>query len=209
MQKRSDAEECFLGSYGGSSDAVSRIFIWYHAWNATALMGYGTSYRPKKNDPYTDAANGSDPDVYKLNNGDTTHARVSFAAGAQTFSTIDDATGTETLYSSKTVSTDIDTGRTLYLFAKHDDDSGSPKTPAASRFYFLKIWQGNSDGTNMRLVRDFKPVKLTNGLVVLWDFVNDVPYVPKSTTAPYSDTTFPVVGPDGAPIRDGMMIFLR
>ena len=208
MQK-STSEECFLGSYGGSSDDVSRFYVWYHAWGYNVGLGYGTYYRPKKNDPYTDAANSSDPDVYMLRNGDTTHARVSFAVGAQTFSAIDDATGEETLYSSKTSSTNVDTGRMLYLFAKNDNAAGNPTYPAASRFYYLKIWQGDSDGSNMQPVRDFRPVKLTNGLVVLWDFVNDVPYVPKSTTAPYNDTTFPVVGPDGAPIRDGIMLILR
>ena len=209
MQKRSDAEECFLGSYGGSSDAVSRCFMWYHGWNATALLGYGTSYRPNKNDPYTDAANGSDSNAYKLNNGDTTHARISFAVGAQTFHAIDDATGEENLYSSKTSSTNVDTGRTLYLFAKHDSDAGTPGTPAASRFYFLKLWQGDADGSNMQLVRNFRPVKLTNGLVVLWDIVEKKPYVPKSTTSPYYDTTFPVVGPDGDLIRAGLWIIIR
>ena len=208
MQK-STSEECFLGSYGGSSDGVSRFYVWYHAWGYNVGLGYGTYYRPEKNDPYKDAANSSDPDVYMLRNGDTTHARVSFAVGAQTFSAIDDATGEETLYSSKTSSTNVDTGRMLYLFAKNDNAAGNPTYPAASRFYYLKIWQGDSDGSNMQPVRDFRPVKLTNGLVVLWDFVNDVPYVPKSTTAPYNDTTFPVVGPDGAPIRDGMIMILR
>ncbi len=209
MQKASNAEEAFLASYGGSSDAASRCYMWYHAWGFNVGLGYGTYYRPKKNDPYTDATNSSDPDVYMLNNGDTTHARVSFAVGAQTFSTIDDATGTETLYSSKTSSTNVDTGRTLYLFAKHDSDAGTPASPAASRFYFLKLWQGNSDGTNMRLVRDYRPVMLTNGLVVLWDFANSEPYVPKSTTAPYNDTTFPVVGPLGAEIGAGSTIIIR
>ena len=209
LQKDSNAEECFLGSYGGSSDGVSRCYIWYHGWNATALLGYGTSYRPKKNDPYTDAANGSDSNVYKLNNGDTTHARVSFAVGSQTFYTIDDATGEETLYSSKTSSINVDTGLTMYLFAKNDDDSGKPKSPAASRFYFLKIEQGKSDGTEMQLVRNYRPVKLTNGLVVLWDFANNEPYVAKSTTAPYNDTTFPVVGPDGAEIAAPFTIVVR
>ena len=209
MQKASNAEECFLGSYGGSSDAVSRCFMWYHGWNATALLGYGISYRPKKNDPYTDAENGSDPDVYKLISGDTTHARVSFAVGAQTFSTIDDATGTETLYSSKANSISVDTGRNLYLFAKHDDDAGTPKTPAASRFYWLKIWQGDADGSNMQLVRNYKPVRLSNGLVVLWDFVEKKAYVPQSTTAPYNYTTFPVVGPDGEEIHPGLLVILR
>ena len=115
----------------------------------------------------------------------------------------------DALYSSKTSSTNVDTGRTLYLFAKHDSDAGTPASPAASRFYWLKLWQGNADGTNMRLVRNYRPVKLSNGLVVLWDFVNNEPYVPKSTTAPYADTTFPVVGPDGAEITAGLTILIR
>jgi hypothetical protein len=197
MQKDSQHEECFLGSYGGSSDEVSRFLMWYHAWGYNVGLGYGTYYRPKNNDPYTDAENWEDPDVYMLYPGDTTHARVSFAVNSQTFSAINDDTGTETNYSSKASSVNVDTGRTLYLFAKHDSDAGTPITPAASRFYWLKLWQGDADGDNMQPVRDFRPVKLTNGLVVLWDFVEDKPYVPKSTTAPYYDTSFPKVGPNG------------
>ena len=205
----STSEECFLGAYGGESDSVSRFYMWYHAWGATAGLGYGTYWRPKNNDPYTVASNASDPDVYKQNVGDTTHALVSFAVGSQTFSTIDDATGTPTLYSSRTISDTVDTGRTMYLFAKNDSNAGTPVSPAGSRFYWLKIWQGNSDGTGMQLVRNYRPVKLSNGLVVLWDFANDVPYIPKSTTAPYNYTTFPVVGPDGAEIKDGMTVIIR
>jgi len=129
--------------------------------------------------------------------------------GSQTFSTIDDATGTETLYSSRTLSDNVDTGRTMYLFAKNDNNAGNPISPAGSRFYWLKILQGDSNGNNMLLMRDFRPVRLSNGLVVLWDFANNVPYLPKSTTAPYNYTTFPVVGPDGAEIRAGMMITIR
>jgi hypothetical protein len=44
---------------------------------------------------------------------------------------------------------------------------------------------------------------------VLWDFVEKKAYVPQSTIAPYDYTTFPVVGPDGAEIRDGLMIIVR
>ena len=202
-----DGEQCFLGSYGGSSNP--RLYFWYHAWGYTLGIAYGDYYRPKKNDPNTDAENSADPDVYNLNKGDTTHARVSFAVGAQTFSAIDDATGTETLYSSKTLSTNVDTGRTLYLFAKNDNNSGTPAQPAESRFYFLKLWQGNPDGSNMHLVRYYRPVRLTNGLVVLWDFVEKKPYMPQSTTSPYDYTTFPVVGPDGAEIKASLIIRLR
>jgi hypothetical protein len=48
-----------------------------------------------------------------------------------------------------------------------------------------------------------------NGLVVLWDFVENKPYVPKSTTAPYNDTTFTVVGPDGDRIYTGTRMIIR
>ena len=205
MQKRSDVEECFLGSFGNDA----RFYVWYHAWGATAGIGYGEYWRPKNNDPYTVAANSSDPDVYKLNSGDTTHARVSFAVSSQTFTAIDDDTGTESLYSSRTLSDEVNTDRNLFLFAKNDSDAGTPVSPAASRFYFLKLWHGDADGSNMRLVRNYKPVKLSNGLVVLWDFVEKKAYVPQSTTAPYNYTTFPVVGPDGNPILQGLAISIR
>ena len=91
----------------------------------------------------------------------------------------------------------------MYLFAKNDNASGEPKSPAASRFYFLKIWQ---DGN---LVRSYRPVMLTNGVVALWDFVNREAYLPKSTTAPYNYTIFPVVGPTGAEIKAGLMIIIK
>lgn len=207
LQKDSTVEECFLGSFGASGDV--RFYMWYHAWGATAGIGYSVYWRPKNNDPYTVAANSADPDVYTLPKNTTTHGRVSFAVGSQTFKTIDDATGTETLYSSRDLSANIDTGRTMYLFAKNDADSGAPKSPAASRFYFLKIEQGDSDGSNMALVRNYRPVKLSNGLVVLWDFANNVPYLPKSTTAPYNYTTFPAVGPDGERIYTSTRITVR
>jgi hypothetical protein len=147
--------------------------------------------------------------VYKQNVGDTTHARISFAVGLQTFTAIDDATGIETLYSSRNLSDNVDTGRTMYLFAKNDADSGTPKTPAGSRFYWLKIEQGNSDGTGMRLVRNLKPVKLSNGLVVLWDSVEKKAYPVQSTTSPYNYTFFPVVGSDGEKIAEAFMMIVR
>ena len=201
MQKSSD-EECFLGAFGNNG----RFYLWYHASGYAAGLGYGATYwRPVTTDP-TKAGAWNDKDLYPLKSGDTTHARVVFKEGSQTFTAINDETGDETLWTSLSLSGDFNSSRNLYLFAKNDSDAGTPKTPAASRFYFLKIWQGNSDGTGMQLVRNYKPVRLTNGLVALWDFENDVPYLPKSTTAPYNYTTFPVVGPDGAEIRAGLMI---
>ena len=126
---------------------------------------------------------------------------MSFAAGSQTYTAIDDATGTEKLWSSRTDSAAVDTGRSLYLFARNND--GAPDGFCMGRLYFLKLWQ------NGTLVRDFKPVRLWNGLVVLWDFVNNEPYLPQSKTAPYNYTTFPVVGPDGDRIYTSTRIVVR
>ena len=202
-----DGEQCFLGCYGGSSNP--RYYFWYHAWGYTLGIAYGSYWRPKNNDPYSDAENSSDPNVYKLKKDDTTHARISFVVGAQTFYAINDDTGEATLYSSKTLSSNVNTGRNLYLFAKNDNNAGTTLQPAESRFYFLKIWQGDANGSNMRLVRYFRPVKLSNGHVVLWDSVEKKVYRPKSTTAPYNYTTFPVVGPDGAQIRKSLSVVVR
>ena len=71
------------------------------------------------------------------------------------------------------------------------------------------MYQGDANGSNMRLVRNFKPVRLSNGLVVLWDFVENKAYPAQSTTSPYDYTFFSAVGPDGEEIKDGMMIIIR
>ena len=104
-------------------------------------------------------------------------------------------------------STAYDTNLSMYLFACHQN--GSPTYPGSYRFYGLKLWQGNADGSNLQLLRDFKPVKLSNGVVVLWDFQNNEPYLPQSTTAPYNYTTFPAVGPDGERIYTRTRVIIR
>ena len=101
----------------------------------------------------------------------------------------------------------IDTGLNLYAFAVNMD--GLPKYPGKARLYSLKLSQGSADGSNMLLVRNFKPVKLSNGLVVLWDFQNKQAYLPQLVSNPEIYTQFPVVGPDGAKIRAGLIISLR
>ena len=104
-------------------------------------------------------------------------------------------------------SDNINTGYNLYLFAMNQD--GSPTYAGQARLYYLKLYQGNSDGSNMKLVRNLKPVRLTNGLVVLWDFVEKKAYLPQLVSAPGTYAQFPVVGPDGEAIRDGLMIVVR
>jgi hypothetical protein len=44
---------------------------------------------------------------------------------------------------------------------------------------------------------------------VLWDFVEKKAYLPQLVSAPGTYAQFPVVGPDGEAIRDGLVIILR
>ena len=65
---------------------------------------------------------------------------------------------------SGTSSTDIQTGRPMYLYA--ENVCGSPDYYSYVRIYSLKIWQ---DGA---LVRDYVPVIADNGAPYLWDKVS-------------------------------------
>ena len=104
-------------------------------------------------------------------------------------------------------SDNINTGYNLYLFAMNQD--GSPTYAGKARLYYLKLYQGDSDGSNMKLVRNLKPVRLSNDVVVLWDFVEKKAYRPQLVSSPGNYTTFTSVGADGEAIRDGLMIILR
>jgi len=174
LRPDSGGEECLLGAIGSASD--SRFYMWYHGNTYTLGLGYGGSYwRPSLNDPTKPAAQWGEgyEDVYRLRCGDTTHARVSFAKGAQSFTAVNDTTGGWTLYSSLTHSGNVDTERNLYLFARNNN--GTPDAFAKSRLYWMKLKQ---DG---RLVRKFQPVRLKNGLVGLWDHVEGKTYLPKTS----------------------------
>ncbi|MBQ3343027.1 MAG: hypothetical protein IJG84_14095 [Kiritimatiellae bacterium] len=152
-------DECVIGA---RSDADTRFFLWYHASGHALGLGYGGTYwRPVTTDP-TKAGAWNDANLYPLNYGDTTHARVSFAAGSQTFTAINDETGAEKTWTSLSISGDVNIGANLYLFARNDN--GKPDAFSSSRIYFLKIWQ---DGY---LVRDFRPC-LKNGVAGLYDDV--------------------------------------
>jgi hypothetical protein len=61
----------------------------------------------------------------------------------------------------------------------------------------------------MELVRNFKPVQLSNGLVALWDFKNKKAYLPQLVSSPGTYTQFPVVGGTGDKITVGMQVFIR
>ena len=181
-----DGEECFLGVR--DSNGNHRFFMWYHAAKDTLGLGYGGSYwRPSKNDPDTPAAQWSVgyENVYRLYYDTTTHAKVEFSTGSQKVTTINDSTGEQTVISRQTIADDIDTGKALYVFARNNN--GTADSFAKSRLYWLKIKQ---DGA---YVRKLQPVRLKNGLVGLWDFVEEKTYLPKTATGGFA--AFSAVGP--------------
>ena len=181
-----DGEECFLGVR--DSNGNHRFFMWYHAGKDTLGLGYGRSYwRPSKDDPDTPAAQWSVgyENVYRLYYDTTTHAKVEFSTGSQKVTTINDSTGEQTVISRQTIADDIDTGKALYVFARNNN--GTADSFAKSRLYWLKIKQ---DGA---YVRKLQPVRLKNGLVGLWDFVEEKTYLPKTATGGFA--AFSAVGP--------------
>ena len=172
-----DVEECFLGSVTASWQ-TERFYMWYHRTKFALGLGYGSEYwTPSLKDPTAKVSDwnpATNSDAYPLPNGTKTHARVSFAAGSQRVVVVNDATGAGTVVADRALADDIDTGRNLYLFA--NNNNGSADSFAKSRLYWLKIKQ---DGA---YVRKFQPVRLKNGLVGLWDFVEEKTYLPKTST---------------------------
>ncbi len=183
--KDTDSERCLIGARG--SDENSRFYMWYHGNIWTLGFGYGAAYwRPSLSNPNTPASQwGVDyEDCYRLRNGDTSHARVSFAAGLQTVTIFDDVNNTRSVVSERTLAGPVDTDRNLYLFANNID--GTASAFAKTRFEWLKIKQ---DGA---YVRKLQPVRLKNGLVGLWDHVEGKTYLPKSATGGFA--AFSAVG---------------
>ncbi len=187
LRPNGGGEECFLGSLG--SDANSRFYMWYHGALDTLAFGYADSYwRPSLSDPATPASQwgAGYADVYRLYCNATNHARVSFSAGSQVITIIDDEAKTSTVVSSRSLADDINTGKNLYLFA--NNQNGTAASFAKSRLYWLKLRQ---DGEP---VRRFQPVRLKNGLVALWDSIDKKAHLPKSASGGYA--AFSAVGPE-------------
>ena len=121
--------------------------------------------------------------------------------------TVNGTTWTQSDFTAVDASATIDSGLNLHLFAQNKD--GSPASAGKARLYYLKLYQGNADGSNMQLVRNFKPVQLSNGLVALWDFKNKKTYLPQLVSSPGTYTQFPVVGSTGDKINAGTVILIR
>ena len=112
---------------------------------------------------------------------------------------VNDATGAGTVVADRALADDIDTGRNLYLFA--NNNNGTAASFAKSRLYWLKLNQGG-------YVRKFQPVRLKNGLVGLWDFVEEKVYLPKNASGGFA--TFSAVGPETQKMfNKGMVLILR
>ena len=200
LRPNGGGEECFLGAIG--STANTRFYMWYHGGIDTLAFGYADKYwRPSLFDPATPAAQWGEgyADVYRLYCNATNHARVAFSAGAQRISIINDETGARTVISERALADDIDTGRNLYLFA--NNNNGAAASFAKSRLYWLKLKQ---DG----YVRKFQPVRLKNGLVALWDYVEEKAYLPKTASGGF--VAFSAVGPEtGKVFHEPLLIIIR
>ena len=99
-----------------------------------------------------------------------------------------------------TMAANVDTGISMYLFARHKVDATADKATqnASVRFYRAKIWQLDAGGI-YRLVRDYRPVKLQAGEVVLWDGINET----------YQSVCWSGVGPDTKPYNMGFVISFK
>ena len=198
-----DVEECFLGAVTANWQS-ERFYMWYHRTKFALGLGYAGEYwTPSLADPTAKVSDWNpvtNPNAYPLSNGAQTHASVSFAAGAQKVLVVNDATGARTVVADRTIADDVNTGRNLYLFA--NNNNGTAASFAKSRLCWLKIRQDGS------WVRKFQPVRLKNGLVGLWDFVEEKTYLPKNSSgglAYFSD-----VGPEAGKIfGKGLVLILR
>ena len=156
------------------------------------MIGYGNWYYvPKTEGVMTQTT----ADGFVMALGQKYHVESSLATGTQTVR-IGGA-----LLLNDTKSDSIDTELPMYLFACNQD--GAPTYAGKSRLYWMKLYQ------NGTLVRDFKPVRLKNGLVVLWDLVENKAYPAQSVSAPGNYTFFSAVGPDGERIYASTQLIIR
>ena len=200
MQFQQNADSSFLDTRNDNlGDSVARRFYMWHNYtdHSSNNMGYG--YGAWNQLVGTFATNTD------------YHVVSSLFAGSQSV-TINGVPYSNTS-GNMSNGTEVDTALDMYLFACNRLEASKvnsyPTWASKTRFYWLKIYQGDMNGGNLQLVRDYKPVRLTNGLVVLWDFVEKKAYPAQSMTAPYAYTRFSAVGPDGEGIYDGTRIIFR
>ena len=170
----------------------TRYYLLHNGGGNHLMIGYGAwYYLPATLGPVTKTAS----EAYTMTVGERLNVSSSLASGAQAVS----VNGTQLLSDSLTDATD--TGLNLYVFACNKD--GAPGWPSKAKLYGLKICQ---DG---ELVRNFKPVRLSNGLVALWDKVQKKAYLPKLVGQSALQRTFDRFGPEVGPVDPGSAILVR
>ena len=107
-----------------------------------------------------------------------------------------DGTGTRVLTGSKNAA-GFDTGRSMYLFALRNAN-GSATSFSHVRFYGARIWQKDAGGV-YRLLREYCPVKLRSGEVVLWDKCSET----------YESVCWSATGPVTTKFNPGCIISFR
>jgi len=178
--------------------------MWYHRNTFALGLGYADEFwTPSISDPtkkVSDWNPSTNPDSYGLPNGKTNHVCAAFSDGSQRVVAIDDATGDWSTIADRTIAGGVNTTQNLYVFAYNNN--GTPTDLAKSRFYWLKIKQ------NGTYVRKLQPVRLKNGLVGLWDFVEEKTYLPKTATGGF--VAFSAVGPEtGKVFKAPFVIIVR
>ena len=182
------ADSSFLDTRNNTlDDNHRRLYLWHNYTNGQSdKMSYGY---------------GEFKSFGSINVGTAYHVESSLSVGSQTVS----VDGTQ--YANNTADKAIDTELDIYAFACNLD--GAPGYACKSRLYWLKMYQGDANGSNMRLVRDFRPVRLNNGLTVLWDFVENKAYPAKSVASPSDIVGFSKVGPVTERILTGTEVIIR
>ena len=180
-------------SSAGTSPDLRRFYLWH---NYTKNNIYGIGYG--KFQSVGSSGTGKTGTDYEV--------RTSLCTGALSL-TVNGTTWTQGNFNALDSTATIDTGLDLFVFAMNQD--GAPASPGAARLYFLKLSQGNADGSDMTLVRNFKPVRLTNGIVALWDFENKKAYLPQLVSSPGTYVQFPVVGSDGERVLTPFTLIIR
>ena len=178
--------------------------MWYHRTEFALGLGYANSFwTPDKSDPtavVSDWNPNTNPNAYGLPTGTKSHARVEFMSGSQKVTTFDDDAGSRTVISQRDLGGSVDTEKDLYVFARNNN--GTVDSFAKSRLYWLKIKQDRA------WARKFQPVRLKNGLVGLWDFVEEKTYLPKTATGGF--VAFSAIGPEtGKVFKTPFVIIVR
>ena len=184
--------DCWNSSAGTSPD-LRRFYLWH---NYTKSNIYGIGYG--KFQSVGSSGTGKTGTDYEV--------RTSLCTGALSL-TVNGTTWTQGNFNALDSTATIDTGLDLFVFAMNQD--GAPASPGAARLYYLRLSQGDPDGSNMELVRNLRPVRLSNGLVALWDFVEKKPYLPQLVSSPGTYVQFPVVGPDGEKVLSPFTLIIR